>query len=414
MPVTDRRMPANRKPIGLAAACLLAGALSAAGAAAGQPALDALAASAAAEDWDAARPALAELARRGQPARRALVAAVRQWLARDADAIRKAAAVVSDLDAVRQAEGDLALRRRQAVTNLAGMRSAQQLRQAYAHYHELGKTLAALRPVYDARSRILDPVRRRPELLAVAERAGSPDAPVSEQAERDLMADAAHALDMPLKAALAIPDFGDGRGPTDRRRQPLWLHRACRLIERYNESLYPLLNQPERDNVALVNDYRERLGFLHCELDPRLIQSARRHSKEMTDLRFFGHFSPNPVNRTFIQRIENAGYFKGYSENCLTGAYDGLTAFRMWLASPGHHRGMVTQFCTTIGVGMWRGRWTQHFGYGTRMMIASDAARAELAIRGPVLPPEDHSAAARKQRTAARLKPKPSQDKSKK
>src|SRR5205823_3169531 len=74
----------------------------------------------------------------------------------------------------------------------------------------------------------------------------------------------------------------------------LWFYRMCRQIEAYNVGFENLLDKEEIANVRATNAYREALGILPVELDARLIQAARRHSKEMVELKYFSHHSPNP------------------------------------------------------------------------------------------------------------------------
>jgi hypothetical protein len=60
----------------------------------------------------------------------------------------------------------------------------------------------------------------------------------------------------------------------------------------------------------------------------------------------------------------------------------------MWFDSPPHHVNMVRQNATQIGVGRWKGHWTQNFGIGPRLMFAAEAERNRLAVRGDILKPD--------------------------
>jgi uncharacterized protein YkwD len=145
----------------------------------------------------------------------------------------------------------------------------------------------------------------------------------------------------------------------------------------------------EFENLVYLNAYRESLGIMPLEADPRLLQSARRHSKEMVDKGYFAHESPTPSEKTHIDRMRNAGYDKGYSENIASGASSGKAAFLMWFDSPPHHKNMVNAGSSAFGIGQWGPDWTQNFGTSPRLMFLDPAERAKQApVKGEILPPQ--------------------------
>ena len=187
----------------------------------------------------------------------------------------------------------------------------------------------------------------------------------------------------------AIPAFGQGEPPeAGSTAWHYWHHAACRKIEAYNAGLKPLMDAAEYANVRAVNHYRELLGLLPLEVDARLLQAARRHSKEMADLGYFGHDSPKAENKTPSMRMKQAGYPGGGSENCADGYPGGEKAFWGWFNSPGHHKNMAAAGSTAFGVGRWGRKWTQNFGRAGRLLLLDDAARRQVAVKGDALGPQ--------------------------
>jgi hypothetical protein len=50
---------------------------------------------------------------------------------------------------------------------------------------------------------------------------------------------------------------------------------------------------------------------------------------------------------------------------------------------------MVRPPYTAVGVGQWENLWTEDFGGGPRLMLATDEERAAAHVVGDVLPPRD-------------------------
>ena len=58
--------------------------------------------------------------------------------------------------------------------------------------------------------------------------------------------------------------------------------------------------------LALVNAERRARGVGPLVYDPVAVEVARAHSREMSARNYFGHESPDPENRTPLQRYLRA------------------------------------------------------------------------------------------------------------
>ncbi len=195
------------------------------------------------------------------------------------------------------------------------------------------------------------------------------DKQYSEAAEAKLAAKADRVLALTTAQTSALPDFGQGEAPTEPLVRDLWFYRACRQIEAYNESIQKCMTPAELENAQAVNTYREYLGILPYEYDPRLVESARGHSKEMVRMKYFAHDSPVEANKTPWDRMKAAKYENGAGENIAAGTSSGTAAFWMWFDSPGHHQNMARAGSTALGVGVTAATWTQNMGAGPRAML---------------------------------------------
>lgn len=343
--------------------------------------------------------AIDELKELGDPARKALTGALQQVLARDKAAIRRAgtsatatARKLTDLfDRVAEARHD-------ARENLKHLDHGESLKQAHDDYAALARLTKELNDACAAADPAVRALVARPSWVATY-RELDPAAAARECAEADetkLRERAESALGLPAEAMASIPAIDPAeRGPGDDApplARHLWFWRICRQIEAYNTPLArDLLNPAEHDNLRLLNAYRESLGLLPLELDARLVQAARRHSKERADLRYFDHLSPTPSERTFMHRIRNAGYPWRYAGENIAFNFDtGEKAFWGWFDSPGHHQNLIDPRATSVGIGKWGKIWTQNFGSSRagRAMLMSEAERKEIQVKGAVLRPQ--------------------------
>jgi uncharacterized protein YkwD len=312
-----------------------------------------------------------------------------ELLRRDRAFLATARMAVKDPSRVKAAEESQASLRQAARENLKRLAKGETLEAAEQNYKKLKEITESLEGVYKVRLHVLERMARRPDLLAAWRQTAPKDSRLfSEESEKAVRAEAEQVLGMTPEEATAIPPFGDGRPPAAPPQQRLWFYRTCRRIEAYNEGLRPIQSAAEFENVQCVNRYREYLGILPFEVDARLVQSARRHSKEMADLNYFSHASPTPGLANHDQRMKAAGYDRGYSECIAYGTTSGEVAFRQWFLSPPHHQLMVEPSSVHLGVGHWSGRWTQNMGRGARLMLLGEAERAKIGPKGEVLKPQ--------------------------
>ncbi|MCX5682256.1 MAG: CAP domain-containing protein [Planctomycetota bacterium] len=349
----------------------------------------ALAKTALGADGPAAVKAIQDLKAMGEAAKPRLINAVRDRLVRDRDAVMAAVRRIGDVAQAKAMEEEMTALRKAAKANIEKLAHDETLRIAHENYDKLAKMNALFKELCVAREAICSAMARRGELMAIWQEVALPNENrMSPAAEEKLKAAAEGALGMTVEVMRGVPEFEGGKEPSDPAQWNLWFLRACRRIEAYNLKQTAVTDAGELENITLLNAYRESLGTLPVEIDARLEQSARRHSKEMGDLGYFAHESPTASEKTHAQRMKNAGYTGGYSENIASGTSTGKGAFWMWFDSPGHHKNMVHAGSTAIGVGRWGGIWTQNFGTAQRLMLADDAERAKAVVLGTVLPPQ--------------------------
>jgi len=120
-------------------------------------------------------------------------------------------------------------------------------------------------------------------------------------------------------------------------------------------------NDPERKQVEITNKYRIMMGKPAIEIHTCLVESARGHSAEMTQLNYFEHDSPVEKNRTPSDRARNAGYDSGAAENISLGSEAPQATHDAWYNSSGHHRNILGNH-TAMGSGLDGRHWTQNFG----------------------------------------------------
>ncbi len=346
-------------------------------------------------DSAASRAAIDRMQAMGPAARGYLFGAVRDILKRDQTVIGRASRLLGDPEKARAVEQELIETRAAARENIRKLAKGEPLRRAEQYHAKLKEMTELLDQVYQVRLPVLEALRRRAELLAIYRDLAPPRSRLfGEEAEAALVAEGEAALGMTVEEAAAIPPFGEGKAPDDPSRRLLWFYRACRQIEAYNRTLRPLMSEAEYENVRFVNRYREYLGILPYEVDPRLLQSARRHSKEMVDLGYFSHASPTAANKSMAQRMKNAGYPRGFSENIALGSRSGERTFWQWFSSPPHHQNMVNPGSVHLGVGHWDGKWTQNMGRADRLMLLPEAEWARHAPKGDIVPPQGGGIAA--------------------
>lgn len=340
------------------------------------------------EDFNVSKVALKALIAQGAGSRPILRDVVKELLARDKAKVSENAALLADAAKYRELDQKLAAQRKIALDNIASIERDKTVKEAAENHRvlqELWKENAA-----PLRNSIFEAMRRRPELLTIWRQTPVPAAenPFPPAEEVKLIPLAEKALGMTLAAANGLAAANERNVPADLPKRNFWFYRMCRQIEAYNAGFENLLDKEEFINVRLTNAYREVLGILPLEVDARLIQAARRHSKEMSDLNYFDHRSPNQSELDFERRYLNAGYKDLGSENIAHGFGGGEMAFKVWFESPAHHVNMLRPGNNSIGVGRWKVYWTQNFGNGPRMMLAGESQRNAVAVKGEILKPD--------------------------
>lgn len=170
----------------------------------------------------------------------------------------------------------------------------------------------------------------------------------------------------------------------------------------YNAARTAEAQAPEREQVAITNDYRNMMGFSATvqpgpgaydditdatakavldagtitrivplravRVDDRLVRAARDHSLDMMRRGYFSHFAPpNPETGKGTTAPHDRMGEKGYrgwamSENIAMND-SALGAHKAWCTSSGHHRNILSPW-EDLGVGAASRRWTQNFGSG--------------------------------------------------
>jgi len=134
-----------------------------------------------------------------------------------------------------------------------------------------------------------------------------------------------------------------------------------RKVREYNAGRTDLPEEV-REQVRVLNDYREMLGRHALAIERRLCESARKHSEWMESTGNFDHNQPNPGTRTPQDRAGQEGYTAPVGENIAFG-YNSPEAVHLgWYNSSGHHRNMTSAEWHEIGVGRAGSYWTQNFG----------------------------------------------------
>lgn len=305
----------------------------------------------------------------------------------DARAIPAIIRQAGDLDALPAFLDEFASLREQALANIAVLAKDDSLKKAKEFHGQLLSRQQKLSQLLDMYAAVAQMISRRQTLKDLYDaRATDFDQRFRPAAEETLQQHALDFLGIDLAAFETVKTAT--QQPTDPWLAHLWTHMRNQRIQSWNESQKNLMSIGEWDNLVAVNSYRQALGLRPYEVDHRLLQAARQHSKEMADKGYFSHSSPTKGQESHTRRMANAGYRSGYSENIANGARSGDMAFWMWFNSPPHHKNMVNAQCTQMGVGQWGELWTQVFGKGKPLdRLDPEQRLAETTPRGDILAP---------------------------
>jgi len=129
--------------------------------------------------------------------------------------------------------------------------------------------------------------------------------------------------------------------------------------------------------VVLIN--RERALGATCggtvfapapplEAEPRLVQAARAHTRDMATAGFFSH--TNLRGQSPFDRIRQTGYaFRAAAENISAGRSTPEDVVAGWMSSPGHCANIMNPIYADVGIGYFPANdayghyWTQTFGH---------------------------------------------------
>jgi uncharacterized protein YkwD len=121
----------------------------------------------------------------------------------------------------------------------------------------------------------------------------------------------------------------------------------------------------EREVVRQVNVVRAQHGLKPLRAAAPLTRSARLHSRDMGQRRYFAHVSKSGT--TFVQRIraQAPGQIRWLAENIGWGVGEPGTPAGIvdaWMNSAPHRRNLLDSRLNRIGVGAWRGTFESFSG----------------------------------------------------
>ncbi|MDW8346501.1 MAG: CAP domain-containing protein [Bacteroidia bacterium] len=126
------------------------------------------------------------------------------------------------------------------------------------------------------------------------------------------------------------------------------------------EQLLNLVNQIRAEGCQCGDTYMPPVPPL--KWNDTLAKSAFLHSKDMVDKNYHSHYSldgKGPNQRAYKLKYTSD---VGIGENICAGAENEVEAVNGWKGSPEHCKNMMNEKWTEMGIGMYKGRWTQVFG----------------------------------------------------
>ncbi|MBM4018887.1 MAG: CAP domain-containing protein [Planctomycetes bacterium] len=127
-----------------------------------------------------------------------------------------------------------------------------------------------------------------------------------------------------------------------------------------NLPLEPKIQPEEARGLRFLNQVRLLAGLQPCQLDTRLCEAARDHSKDMVEKNFFAHESPVAGKRLPWDRAKNFGT-SAAAENIANGQESGADTIMQWWHSPGHLKNMMDSH-GRAGLGKHQKTWTLMLG----------------------------------------------------
>ncbi|MDI3548687.1 MAG: hypothetical protein PWR10_2339 [Halanaerobiales bacterium] len=113
------------------------------------------------------------------------------------------------------------------------------------------------------------------------------------------------------------------------------------------------LSRLEQQMLSMINKERTSRGLEPLQMDPRLVNLARKKSQDMIDNNYFGHNSPTYGSP--FKMLNDAGIkYRTAGEN-LAGNSSVSGAHRALMNSSGHRRNILNPKFTKVGIGIKKG-----------------------------------------------------------
>jgi len=154
--------------------------------------------------------------------------------------------------------------------------------------------------------------------------------------------------------------------------------RSASLAERQSKPSLSITKLEKAIHV-LINKERQEHGLYPISFDEALSEIARKHSRDMSERKYFDHYSPE--GHDFVYRYEQARYqcavvegrtiHTGAENIALNHLYDSVTTLngeayynwnsqdkiakttvQGWMRSPGHRKNILTPFFRKEGIGV--------------------------------------------------------------
>lgn len=115
-----------------------------------------------------------------------------------------------------------------------------------------------------------------------------------------------------------------------------------------------------RDVFNLTNQERIKAGLAPFTWSDALADVAAAHCQDMSERQFFDHVNPDGLSP--FDRMAAAGINYGWAAENIAMRYPSpQDVVDGWMNSPGHRANILNEHLTTLGVGYYKGYWTQCF-----------------------------------------------------
>ena len=115
--------------------------------------------------------------------------------------------------------------------------------------------------------------------------------------------------------------------------------------------------QEELKLISIVNAERKKKGLTAFKIDQNLCRAARYHASDLAIQEYFDHDTHNLKNNQLTKELstfERIGlFYKGFAntENIAGGSATAEGTYQQWFHSEGHHKNMLNQSATKVGIG---------------------------------------------------------------